>query len=202
MEKKTDLKLVQGRQSTMSDEDIVALYFARNEKAISETDLKYGRYLFTIAYNIVHDRLDCEECLNDTYLGTWNAIPPHRPPVFQVFLSKIMRNTAVDKFRKTRASKRIPSELVVSLDELNGCMPSDISEEERVVAEIGGALNSFLKGLNDREQFIFVCRYYYADKIGVIARMLQISEKTVGRELVRLRELLREHLKKEGVAYE
>ena len=116
MEKKTDLKLVQGRQSTMSDEDIVALYFARNEKAISETDLKYGRYLFTIAYNIVHDRLDCEECLNDTYLGTWNAIPPHRPPVFQVFLSKIMRNTAVDKFRKTRASKRIPSELVVSLD--------------------------------------------------------------------------------------
>ena len=203
MEEKKAPKALYQETAPLTDEEIIALYFARNEKAISQTDAKYGKYLFTIAYNIVHDRLDCEECLNDTYLNTWNTIPPHRPPVLQVLLSKIMRNTAVDKFRKSRAAKRVPSEMTVSLEELNGCIASDISEdEERVVAEISTALNSFLHSLNDREQFIFVCRYYYSDKVASIARMLQVSENTVGRELVRMREALRVHLKKEGVSYE
>ena len=91
-------------QPTLTDESIIELYWNRDEKAISETDKKYGRYLYAIAYNIVHDDLDSEECLNDTYIGTWNQIPPTRPNIFQVFLAKITRNHAINKFKKSRAS--------------------------------------------------------------------------------------------------
>ena len=200
MKDKADIKGLRSNPPHLSDDMIVALYFERNERAIKETDVKYGKYLYTIAYNIVYNQMDCEECLNDTYLSTWNTIPPHKPPVLQVFLSKIMRNTALDKYRAARASKRIPSEMVVSLEEFGDSLPDTSMEEEMAIRELGRALNGFLKGLDDREQFIFVCRYYYSDKIAVIARMLQISETTVFRELARLREELREHLKKEGVS--
>ncbi len=183
----------------MADGDIVELYWQRNEKAIEETDRKYGKYLYVVAYNIVHDRLDCEECLNDTYLGTWNRIPPHRPSVFQVFLSRIMRNIAVDKLRANTAHKRVPSEMMVSLDELNDCISSDPPlEEEVAIKELSRVLNDYLRTLNDREQFVFVCRYYYADKVSSIARMLQVGEATVFRELSAIREGLKKHLEKEG----
>lgn len=183
----------------LSDESIIDLYWERNEKAISETDRKYGRYLYVIAYNIVHDRLDCEECLNDTYLGTWNSIPPHRPNVFQVFLSRIMRNIAVDKLRTNSAQKRVPSEMIVSLDELDDCMASMDEEEEGLLQDLSRALNSFLKTLNDREQFVFVCRYYYGDKISSIAHMLQLGEATVYRELAAIRTNLKDFMEKEGI---
>lgn len=183
----------------LSDESIIDLYWERNEKAISETDRKYGRYLYVIAYNIVHDRLDCEECLNDTYLGTWNSIPPHRPNVFQVFLSRIMRNIAVDKLRESSAKKRVPSEMIVSLDELDDCLASMDGEEEGLLQDLSRALNSFLKTLNDREQFVFVCRYYYGDKISSIAHMLQLGEATVYRELAAIRTNLKDFMEKEGI---
>ena len=183
----------------LSDESIIDLYWERNEKAISETDRKYGRYLYVIAYNIVHDRLDCEECLNDTYLGTWNSIPPHRPNVFQVFLSRIMRNIAVDKLRANSAQKRVPSEMIVSLDELDDCMACMDEVEEALLQDVSRALNSFLKTLNDREQFVFVCRYYYGDKISSIAHMLQIGEATVYRELATIRANLKDFMEKEGI---
>lgn len=109
----------------LSDEKIVELYWQREEKAIEETDKKYGKYLYTIAYNIVHDKLDSEECLNDTYLGTWNSIPPARPSALQIFVSKIARGVAVNKFKSKTAKKRIPSELVTSLSELDECIPYD-----------------------------------------------------------------------------
>ena len=105
----------------LSDEQIIQLYWDRNETAITATDEKYGRYLYTIAYNVLHDRLDCEECLNDTYLGTWNRIPPTRPAAFMVFLSKIMKNIAVDRHRKNTAEKRVPGELDVQFIEIMGC---------------------------------------------------------------------------------
>lgn len=92
----------------LKDEQIIELYWAREERAISETDRKYRKYLYTVAYNILHSDPDCEECLNDTYLGTWNAIPPHRPNFFQAFLSKIMRNTAVVHYKKNHTQSRIP----------------------------------------------------------------------------------------------
>ena len=187
----------------LSDQEIVDLYWNREEKAIVETDKKYRTYLHRIAYNIVHDDLDCEECLNDTYLGTWNRIPPTRPNVFQLFLSKIMRNTAIDKFRKNTAKKNIPSELVVSLDELNECMDvSSSAQEDAIVEDLRRILNGFLEGQSERAYTAFICRYYYADYIDHIAEMLGVSKRTVLRELSRMRNELREQLKAEGYDYE
>ena len=187
---------------SMADEAIIQLYWDRDERAIRETDRKYSRYLFTIAYNILHDRLDCEECLNDTYLGTWNAIPPARPSIFQAFLSKIMRNTAVVRYKKNTADKRIPSEMTVSLHELEESLPDPISFEEHcTISELSRILSDFLRKLPERSAFIFICRYYCADRIADIAAMLGISESTVFRVLNDIRNELRERLEKEGYRY-
>ena len=186
-------------EAFLADEEIIDLYWAREERAIKETDKKYGKYLYTIAYNIIHDNLDCEECLNDTYLGTWNRIPPQRPNAFQIFLSKIMRNIAVDKYRKNRAQKNIPSELVVSLDEFDECVLGTPSvEEEYAIRQISKVLSNFLRDSDEKDEFMFICRYYYADKLSTIADMLGVNEKTVYRALLRMREELGEKLKKEG----
>lgn len=187
----------------LSDEAIIELYWNREERAIKATNEKYGKYLFTIAYNIVRDELDCEECLDDTYLGTWNSIPPTRPTLFQVFLAKIMRNVALDRFRKKSAAKRIPSEMIVSLDEIDGYLPYDASVEEAVlIQEISRVLNEYLGSLSDRDEFIFVCRYYYSDTISDIAKMLDLNPKTVSAALLKLREGLKDRLEKEGYRYE
>ena len=186
-------------QAFLADEEIIDLYWAREERAIEETDKKYRKYLYTIAYNIVHDNLDCEECLNDTYLGTWNRIPPQRPNASQIFISKIMRNIAIDKYRKNKASKNIPSELVVSLNEFGECISGAPSvEEEYAIRQISKILSNFLRDSEDKDEFIFICRYYYADKLSTIANMLGVSEKTVYRALLRMRNELGEKLKKEG----
>ncbi len=188
-----------GGQNVLEDSTIIELYWARDEKAIVETDRKYKKYLYTIAYNILHDNMDCEECLNDTYLGTWNTIPPARPSVFQAFISKIMRNTAVVRYKKNTASKRVPSEMTVSLHELGETIPHGLSvEEEYMVTRIGRIISNYLRSLSERGAFIFICRYYCSDKISDIAEMLHISESTVFRELTSIREGLKKLLEKEG----
>ena len=186
-----------------SDEEIVEMYWQRDEKAITVTDKKYHRFLLTIAYNIVHDDLDCEECLNDTYLGTWNSIPPTRPTVLQAFLSKIMRNVAVNRFKKNNAAKRVPCELTVALDELDPYMSSDMSlDEEIAVQRLSDILNRYLREMEDQDRLIFMCRYYYADKIIEIAQMLGISRNTVTKYLADIKENLKTRLMEEGLWYE
>ena len=193
------MKSDQKKDAVLSDEEIISLYWERNEQAIAETDRKYGHYLFTIANNILNDRLDCEECVNDTYLGTWNRIPPARPSIFHVFLSRIVRNIAIDKHRANTAQKRIPTEMTVSLSELEGTLLQSPSVEEEVaVEELGRILNDFMSGLSERDEMIFFCRYYYADKISSIAYMLGVSESTVKRDLARIRDDLQKKLEKEG----
>ena len=183
----------------LDDEKIVELYWKREEKAISETDRKYRHYLYTVAFNILHNELDCEECLNDTYLGTWNAIPPARPTFFQIFISRIMRNTAVVRYKKNSAAKRIPSEMTVSLDELKNYVPYDNSvEHDYAVFQIARLLSQYLRSLPERRAFIFVCRYYCSDTIQNISQMLHISDSTVVRELNAAREGLKKLLIKEG----
>ena len=183
----------------LDDERIVALYWQREEKAIAETDRKYGKYLLTIAYNILHNDPDSEECLNDTYLGTWNAIPPAKPTLFQVFLSKIMRNTAVVRYKKNHAKSRVPSEMTVSLDELDGCIPYAPSvDEDYDVYRLSRLLSDYLRKMPEKRAFIFICRYYCADRIFDIANMLKVSESTVYRELDEVKKGLREILIKEG----
>lgn len=182
----------------LTDQEIIALFWERNEQAIAETDNKYGRYLYAIAYNILHDTLDCEECLNDTYHGTWNQIPPTRPRVLGSFLSRIMRNIAVDKFRANTAQKRIPSEYVVALDELEECVSDEDVEKSYDLNRMIAILNDFLNGLSARREYMFVCRYYYSDPIADIAKSLGIKTSTVSSELSVMRRKLREALEKEG----
>lgn len=183
----------------LADTEIVELYWSRNERVITETSQKYGKYLYTIAYNILYNRLDCEECVNDTYLGTWNRIPPTRPTHFQGFISKITRDLAVDRYRQNTADKRIPSEMTVALEELNQCLSDGPSlEEDMVLQEMVRALNDYVRGLSPRGEFEFICRYYYADCVKDIADMLGISRNTVTRDLSELRESLRAFLEKEG----
>lgn len=201
MSKETEKTEVQDR--SISDEEIVALYWKRDERAIRETDDKYGHYLYTLAYNIVHDRMDSEECVNDTYLGTWNCIPPTRPRVFVNFISKLVRNLAVDCFRKTRAQRRIPTELTVSLEELDECIPAP--EEgylDKTALHLAELLSEFLREQTSRGEFIFICRYYYCDSVENIAKMLGVGKTTVYREIRALRKDLKERLQKEGYRYE
>lgn len=183
----------------LADETIIDLYWQRNERAIDETDYKYRKFLYAIAYNIVHDNSDCEECLSDTYLGTWNRIPPQRPTKFRAFLARIMRNVAVDKYRYNSAKRRIPSELTVSLDELDDCItPGPSAEEEAIINELTRILNDFIRALPEKKELIFVCRYYFADKVQDIAKLIRQSPSTVNRELAAIRRELKEILIKEG----
>lgn len=192
-----------GAHGVLSDEEIVTLYWQREERAIAATDTKYGKYLYTIAYNILRDGLDSEECLNDTYLGAWNSMPPNKPSALQVFLSKITRNIALGRFRKTTAAKRIPPEIIVSLDELDEGLCFEIGEDEKyLIHELARILNEYLRTLSDRQTFAFVCRYYYSDSINSIANMLGLSANTVLRDLSKIRKGLRAALEKEGYSYE
>ena len=155
----------------IADEAIVELFWSRDERAIAVTDAKYRTYLFTVAHNIIYDSYDCDECISDTYMRTWNKIPPTRPTVFSTFLAKITRGLALDKFRKNTAEKRIPSELVVSLSELDECLVAQETAYEGLEAsELARILNAFISSLSSSDEYIFICRYYYADKIALIAK--------------------------------
>ena len=190
-------------ETAMPDEAIVGLYWKRDEKAIFHTDKKYGKYLFHISYNILKQELDCEECVNDTYLNTWNSIPPKKPTLLGAFLSRITRNLSVDRYRKQSADRRIPSELTVSLDEFSENITYASSvEEEYLIAQTGVIINNYLMTLTSREWFIFTCRYYYADSIAKIAKMLTVSERTVLRELAKMRSELKVKLLEGGVCVE
>ena len=191
------------QEGVTPDEQIVELYWSRDERAIAQSDKKYGKYLFRIAYNILEQDMDCEECVNDTYLNSWNSIPPKKPKLLGAFLSRITRNLSVDRYRKRSAERRIPSELTVSLDEFGENISYTPSiEEEYLISQVSVIINEYLRTLGSREWFIFTCRYYYADSIAKIAQMLTVSDRTVLRELARMRGELREKLLEGGVCVE
>ena len=189
-----------------SDEQIIDLYWDRNEKAIEETERKYQKYLYGVAYNILHDDPDCEECLNDTYLGTWNAIPPAKPSIFQIFLFKITRNLAIVRYKKNRAQKRIPSEMTVSLEELDQYITynefSSPVDEDYHAHRLARIFSDYLRMLPDKKRFVFISRYYCSDRITDIAEMLRISDRTVFRMLTEIKAELKEILIKEGYYHE
>lgn len=179
----------------LSDDEIIALYWARDEKAITETEAKYKKYLYSVAYNILQLQPDCEECLNDTYLAAWKAIPPAMPKVLKAFLTTITRRIAINRYH---ANKR-HSEMTVALSELEGIL----SESEDVSAqldarELGRTISDFLRGLSRRRRLIFISRYYMAEPIDAIAKQLQLSRSTVNKELAAIRKDLKEHLESEG----
>lgn len=187
------------KEIILTDEEILDLYFSRSEDAIKETDKKYGKYLYTIAYNILRDERDCEECLNDTYLGAWNAIPPSRPHVLKAFLTTITRRIAIKRYHHRLRQSVIPSEMTVSLSELEDFVAGDEDVGADFDAErLGRVISDFVRSLPERRQFIFMSRYYLADPIDTIARDLRLSRSMINKELAAVRCALRETLESEG----
>lgn len=183
----------------LDDKEIIDLYWERDEKAIEETDFKYKKYLFSIAYNVVNDRLDCEDCLNDTYLGAWNAIPPSRPNVLKAFLTTIVRRCAIKRYHRKQRKGVVPSEMTVSLSELDEFIfGNDDVGADFDAARLGIVISEFLRSLSERKQFIFISRYYIADSIDIIASNLNLSRSTINKELAFIRESLKEKLESEG----
>ena len=183
----------------MEDEKIVELYWERSERAISETAEKYGVYCGSIARNILASAEDAEECLNDTWMAAWNAIPPHRPSVLKTFLAKLTRRIAITRWRDLHRDKRGGGEAALALDELGECLPSGESVEDAVVAaELGEAVNRFVRSLPDDERRVFLRRYWYLDPIDTICRRFDFSHGKVKSMLHRTRIKLHDHLKKEG----
>lgn len=184
----------------MDDGQIVDLYWARQERAIRETDQKYGRYCRSIARNILSNEQDAEESVSDTYLGAWNAMPPHRPAVLQTFLGKLTRRIALKRVRDASREKRGGGEVPLALEELAQCVPAAGSVESRVLAEeLTRAMNRFLGGLPVRERRVFLRRYWYLDSFERIAKELGFTPGKTKSMLYRTRGKLRDFLEKEGL---
>ena len=183
----------------MDDKSIIDLYLDRSEQAISETSVKYGKYCFSIAFNILSDKEDSEESVNDTYLAAWNNIPPRVPSILSTFLGKITRNISLNRWKSRRAYKRGGGEVPLALDELEECISTGESVEDTFEKkELLRSMNRFLDALPDTERNLFVCRYWYLDPIHDIAQRVGFTESKVTSMLHRIRGKLRKHLEKEG----
>ena len=183
----------------MEDHAIIDLYWSRDPEAIRRTGEKYGNYCRTIARNILPDRRDAEECVNDTWLGAWNAMPEARPSLLAPFLGKITRNLAFDRWRAGRTEKRGGGELPLVLDELVECVSPADTLQALEAAELEEAVNRFLRALPERECNIFLRRYWFTEPMADIARRYGMRETTVRTSLFRSREKLRRYLEKEGL---
>lgn len=184
----------------MDDQNIVSLYWQRDKQAIDETQSKYSKYLYSIAYNILHNKEDSEECENDTYLSAWDSIPPNRPQRLSSFLGKITRNLSLKKYRSQHTLKRGGKNVTVPIDELyNDIAGGEIFKYDKRAEDLAEVLNSFLETLGDEERRIFICRYWYCDAVADISKQFKVGQSKVKMTLSRTRQKLREHLEKEGV---
>jgi len=182
----------------MEDSEIVEMYWNRNENAINETDKKYGKYIFKVAYQILSNLEDGKECVNDTYLKTWNSIPPTRPNVLKLFLAKITRNLALDRYDKKKAQKRnCEFEIVLSeIEDLESSISDQNVEEEVILNELSNTINDFIKSLTLEKRTIFLDRYYQFYSIKQIAEYNNLSESKIKMMLMRLRDELKQVLEK------
>ena len=185
-------------QKPLSDEALIDLYWQRDESAITETDRKYRNYLLSLAYPIVSDKLDCEECLSDTYLGTWNAIPPTKPRILKAFLAAILRRTAINRYHHSHRKGAIPTEMTVALSELEPILGTTDAVAEFEAKRLGKLISDFTRSLTPRRRYIFISRYYSAQPIDAIAKQLSLSRSMVNKELAAIRTDLKATLEKEG----
>ena len=183
----------------MEDQQIIDLYFARSESAITETDRKYGRYCHSIAYNILEDHEDAKEIVNDTYLKAWNTIPPNRPDPLKPDVGMISRHLSLDRYEEYHTQKR-GGQVPLVLEELAECIPDNDSQEDigESVA-LKDALAKFIRSLPDKTQMIFLRRYWYASSVAEIAEEYGMRENSVNVLLHRTRKKLKDHLQKEGL---
>ena len=183
----------------MEDTEIVELYWARNERAIEESDTKYGPLCRSIALRVLESPEDGEECVSDTWLRAWNAMPPQRPTRLGAFLGKITRNLALNRWRRDHAEKRFGGETALALEELGDCVSGTSLEEEALRREVIRALNAFLRGLPKRDRDLFLRRYWNMETLEALARAEGMSRSALHRRLGKLREKLRDYLRKEGI---
>lgn len=182
----------------MVDSEIVALYWARKEEAIQITAQTYGAYLGKIAYNVLFDWEDSRECVNDTYLRAWNSMPTHRPAVLATYLGRIVRQYAIDRFRRRTSAKRAPSEYALSLSELGEVCGGETPEAALETKRLEEAIRAFVRTLSPEARAIFLGRYYYFDSVKEVASCCGVSEAKVRSLLHRIRLRLRTYLEQEG----
>lgn len=183
----------------MDDETIIALYWDRSEIAIRESAARYGSYCTRIAYNILWDEEDAKECVNDTWLGAWNSMPPHRPNRLSTFLGKITRNISINRYKSLHAQKRGHGDFEAVLDELIECIPSPSDIQDVVeTAELSAKISNFLRTLPQLQCDIFIRRYWFAEPAEVIAKRYDLSSGSVRMSLSRTRKNLKNFLRKEG----
>lgn len=184
----------------MEDMEIIDLYWSRNEEAISHTQQKYGAYCTKIANNILYNREDSMECVNDTWLKAWNAMPEERPNLLAAFLGAITRNLSLDRYRKTHADKRGKGEAELVFDEMQDCLTTDGPEQQLEANQLTEHINAFLENMEKESRMIFVRRYWYMDSIKEIAERYEMSDSKVKSSLLRSRQKLSAYLVKEGYA--
>ena len=183
----------------MDDKVIIQHYWDRDERAISETDIKYGTFCSRIAENILENKEDAKECVNDTYLKTWNALPPEWPDILPAFIGRIVRNLAFNSYNSRKTAKRGGGQTDVALEELEECIAdkaADLSVEESVLTEI---IDSFLGTLSRKNRQIFVMRYWYTESIGYISSVMNMTENSVSVSLNRMRKKLLIYLEERGI---
>lgn len=185
----------------MEDSRILELYWRRSEAAIGETERKYGPYCYSIAKNILGSHEDSQECVNDTWLAAWNAIPPHRPGVLSGFLGKLTRNLSLDRWRTLHRQKRGGGEVTLALEELKDCVSGVETPQEGLERkELAGYINRFPATLPRQERQVFLCRYWYLDSVAEISRYTGFSQSKITSMLHRTRKKLGAFLEKEGYA--
>lgn len=182
----------------MKDTSIIELYWRREDRAIAETDAVYGRFCYTIAHNILFNREDSEESVNDTWLAAWNSMPPHRPSCLKMFLGKLVRRISISRLRLNTAAKRGGGEAELALDELSECVPAPGNvERDMETKELEAAISSFLWTLPETERSLFVGRYWLVMPVNALADRLGVNRSTARSTLSRTRRKLREYLCKE-----
>ena len=184
----------------MEDSALVDLYWQRSERAIDETEQKYGRYCRSIAFSICGSRQDAEECVNDTWLAAWNAMPDKRPARLSGFLGCLTRHFAINRYRAETSQKRGGAETALALEELSECIPSRQDPQRQVeLRELEQAVGRFVSGLGEAERQVFIARYWYLHPVSEIARKLHYSESKTKSILFRQRNKLRKQLMEEGL---
>ena len=183
----------------MEDAQIIELYWDRDEEAIRQTDRKYGKYCTSIAYGVLQEWEECRECVSDTWLRTWNSIPPNRPQILRTYVGKITRNLALNRYEQASAQKRGGGQTEAVLDELAEIVGTESDVQQAVdLHNLQAAISAFLRRQTKEERIVFVQRYWYMRPVKEIAKENRISESKAKMMLLRMREKLREHLREEG----
>ena len=178
----------------IDDEKIIDLFFARDQQGIRELDMKYGKICHNLSYNIVNNRQDAEECVNDAYLGAWNAIPPARPNPLLSYLVKIVRNISLKIYWRKEAAKR-SSHYTIALEEIEACIAAPNTVEAEIEAkELARIIESFLDTLTTENRVMFMRRYWFSDSYKDIAEFVGLSEKNISVRLTRIREKMKQYL--------